>query len=571
MITAILGLLSVLFGVVTLVEKYANLGSRFLPNRLHSVKKPLGWIALAAGLFIILSRSFVFVGENETGHLNKIYGFSELTDGKIIATDGEKGPQARILPPGFHLEFFIRVIYDIEMKRVVQIEEGQYGLLIAKDGLPLREGQFIADQWQEDEFQKMLQAQYFLTEGGGQKGPQWNVLKPGIHRLNLNLFDVRVMQALDVKTGHVAVIRSNVQTKSDCESAVETAGGEPDSDLSTPIVPKGCVGVWEEPLPPGRYYLNQKAYVPTIIPTRVQTWTYKGGYTRRRVDLSVDENGDIKQKEVTEQVSEPKGAASGAINVRVEGWTVPVEARIVVQVPPKLAAKVVASVGDLQRVEDNIITPSFRDLLRTIGGKPDRKVLDFVENRDVIVQELEAILIPEGLKAGVHIQEVRLGEPALPPEVLVPRLRKQLAQQLTETYEQEKLAQKQRISVEREKATANQQTTLVEAEIKKQAAEFTKQQQKLLGEGEKLRLIEVAKGQQAQANVLGKAETAKLKALEMSLEAASQNPEIVKIPQTQVLNYGGGSTLEGAAAILSTAPGILGRGSTLSQAVPNSQ
>ncbi len=187
--------------------------------------------------------------------------------------------------------------------------------------------------------------------------------------------------------------------------------------------------------------------------------------------------------------------------------------RIVVAVNPAHAAKVVASVGGLKQVEDNIITPVIKDILRTIGGEPGRKVLDFIEKRAEIVAAVEKAIVPEGLKAGVTIQEVRMGEPAIPPELLVATLREQLAIQLQATYKKEQDAQWERIKVERERATADQQETLVAAEIQKKAAEFTKEQLRLLGEGEKLKLLEIAKGQEAQALVLGKKAALQLAAL----------------------------------------------------------
>ncbi len=120
---------------------------------------------------------------------------------------------------------------------------------------------------------------------------------------------------------------------------------------------------------------------------------------------------------------------------------------------------------------------------------------------------------------------------------------------MQETYKKEQDAQRERIKVERERATADQQAQLVEAEIKKKAAEFTKEQLRLLGEGEKLKLLEIAKGQQAQAEVLGKNAALQLAALEKALEAAKQNDRIVKVPTVQVIGSEAGS-FEGAAAIL---------------------
>ena len=516
-------------------------------KRLKVIERFIPFLLIFLGLFGLLSRSFVTVDANEVGLLKRIYLAPELPAGKIIAAYEEKGPQSQILGPGFHFKPLIRILYDVDFAPVVEIPEGQYGLLVAKDGLPLMDDQFLANPWPEGKFTDMLNADFFLTDGKGQKGPQLDVLRPGRYRLNSYLYSVESRPALDVPTGHVAVIRSNVQTKAECPRAVEVTGRTGQS-VAIPIVPKGCVGVWDEPLPPGRYYLNEKAYVATIIPTRLQTWTYVGGYTNRKINLRVDNDGKIFQEEVSREVPVPADAADRSITVRVEGWTVPVDMRVVVQVHPKNAPKVVASVGDLQRVEDNIITPAIRDILRTIGGDSQRKVLDFVENRDEITELVEQTIALEGEKAGVTIQEVRMGEPAIPPELLVATLREQLATQLNKTYQKEREAQKERIAVERERATADQQNSLVRAEIRKQAAVHKMEQLRLEGEGQKLKLQEIAKGQKAIAEVLGRDHTMQLQALEKALEAASDSPELVKVPVVQV--NGADSGYEGAAAVL---------------------
>ena len=102
--------------------------------------------------------------------------------------------------------------------------------------------------------------------------------------------------------------------------------------------------------------------------------------------------------------------------------------------------------------------------------------------------------------------------------------------------------------MERERATADQQNTLVRAEIKKQAAAHRMEQLRVEGEGQKLKLMEIAKGQQALANVLGKDHAMQLQALEKALEAATDNPDLVKVPVVQV--NGSDSGYEGAAAVL---------------------
>lgn len=551
MFIAVLSLFALILGIGTLVgSTFVRFGP--LSNIVGTGKQRfVAILLLIIGITGFVSRSFVTIGPDSIGTLTRVYFDSNMSPGQVVALDGQKGPQAKILPPGFHFIPFINVLYDVQEQPVVQVPEGGYGLLLATDGKPLRGGQFIADQWPEEKFTDMLNGEYFLTEGAGQKGPQLTILPPGRYRINPFLFSVQMHKALDVPTGHVAVIRSNVETASNCPELGEHLNQSNTGTgiaLSAPLVPTGCVGVWDKPKPPGRYYLNSKAYVSTIIPTRVQTWSYKGGYTARKIHLVVGDNGKISQREEQIKVAVPENAAAEAINVRVEGWTIPVDMRVTVQVHPDDAPRVVASVGDLQRVEDNIITPAIRDILRTIGGHPDRKVLDFIGKRGELVALVETAVAPEGRKAGVTIQEVRMGEPSIPPELLVATLREQLATQLRKTYIEEQAAQKERIKVERERATADQQAILVKAEIEKAAAEFQKERLRLEGEGEKLKLIEIAQGQKAQVQVLGESRVLELQMLKEALAAAVQQPAIVKVPQVYV--SGSGTSLEGAAAIL---------------------
>lgn len=495
-------------------------------------------------LFLLFSTSFVIVDANRIGHLKRIYLGKSMPPGQIIAFQGQKGPQAEILPPGFHFRPLLNVLYDVEELSVIEIKDGSYGFIVAKDGSPLRKDQFLADAWPEDLKKKMLEAEFFL-KNNGQKGPQLSVLSPGIYRLNRYLFSVKSEKATDIQAGFVGVVKSNVQETKVWEKApvpVELAGS-----MAVPLVKKGSVGVWTEPLPPGRYYLNRAAFNVTMVDTRVQTWNYKGGYNRRYIDLEVTQDGKIKQKERSEVVNIPKHAADSAIFTRMEGWLVPQELRVQVQVEPKDAPFLVASVGNVESAEDKVVTPSIRSVVRNICAA--EKVLSLIdENRSLVENRIEEAVKPEGRKAGVSIKDVRLVDSVVPPELLVARLREQLAEQLRATFVREKEAQDQRILTQKARATADQQPELVAAEIRVKIAEKDKLAAKLNGEGEKLKLTEIAKGQKEQAAVLGKEKVMQLAILEKVLKAAVENPDIVKIPNTLVTGTTGG--LEGAAAIL---------------------
>ncbi len=511
----------------------------------------LAWPCWVLSVVVIASISFVTIDQNSIGHLKRIYLGKSMKPGQIIAFGGENGPQARILGPGFHFIPLVKFLYQVEELPVVTIPQGSYGVLKAQGGEPLGPGAFIARGWADAEFNNMLDAEYFLTNGG-QKGPQLTVLRPGTYRINRYLFDIKRYPALSVEAGHVAVIKSNVAERDDCPPTTTIADEDEvvksGAALSVRLVPRGCIGVWAEPILPGRYYLNREAYTPTIIPTRAQTWVYAGGYQKRRIDLTVGDDGKVQQQASVEAVGIPKGAADQAIVVTVEGWRIPLDVRVVVQVDPAQAPRVVAAVGGLAEVEDRIVTPALRSIVRNVGGGPGRRALDLINERDALESLVEKAIFPEGIKAGVTIKEVRFGDPAIPPELLVARQRQQLADQLESTYARERVAQERRVDVERSRATADQQIELVRAQIAVQVAKLEREQLKLQGEGEKLRLMEIAAGQKAQTDVLGESRVYQLAVLDKVLNAAVANPDIVKIPN--VLVQGAGKGFEGPAAIL---------------------
>lgn len=538
-----------------------------------------GVMALGMGtaIFLLGMTSWVSVGKHETAHLTKIYGTSSLPTGQIIAVNGEKGPQAEILGPGFHISPLIRVINEIDYSQVISVPEGKYGFLTARDGQPLRADQFIADAWPKGK--DMLNATVFL-KNGGQKGPQLNVLTPGVYRVNGYLWEVTLHDATNIPEGHVGVIKSNVQGPVDygnlttdrpdaCWQKKVTAapedGNEPQIEalpeegrLTAVLVPVGCIGVWEQSLNPGRYYINKAAYQTKVIETRVNTWEYKGGYDFRQIDLSIDDEGKITQKASSTHRNIPETAADRAVFARVEGWVVPVELRALVQVTPENAPFVVASVGGLNEIENRIMTPVIRSVVRNVLGEEGRTVLALIGDRSQLEEDIEQVIVPEGLKAGVLIKEIRIGDPAIPPELLVSRLREQLATQLEKTFKQEQIAQTARIKRERERATADQQPEFVQSEIRVKVATNDKESARLRGEGVRLELTEVAAGQKEQALVLGEDRVLTITLVKEVLQTLKDKPELVnlvsKLVPSTVVTGSNGLDLAAAAAVLRGLP-----------------
>jgi hypothetical protein len=576
MLGVLIGAFAVAAGIIMLIRKPGVSTPTSMLGRLL-FGRPGGLVVLLIGVFMLASTSFIFVDANQVGHLKRIYAFKELPPGRILALDGEKGPQAQILGPGFHVIPLVRVLYDFEEYDVVTIPEGYYGQLTTLDGMAMPSGMFMAPAIPDDRVGDMLKAEVFLTEGG-LRGPQETVLKPGQYRLNRYLFDIRLDQATTatiIPAGHVGVVKSNVtQPGINCVEEEVSASEASREALTVPLVPRGCVGIWKDPLFPGAYYLNRQAYEVTLVDTRVQTWEYKGGYTKRIIDLSVDQQGNIQQSERSISESMPEEAADRAVFVKVEGWDIPLELRALVQVDPANGPVVVGSVGGLEEIENRILTPAIRSIVRNVAGAsirvPDKnpdgtlvspqsftvrptRVLDLIENRDALEQTIEAQIKVEGNKAGVNIREIRLGEPAIPPELLVSRLRVQLADQLSTAYERETDAQQKRIETEQARATANEQPRLVEAQIAVQVANQREKERAALGRAERQYLEELARGQLAQANVLGQDRVALLQALEKLLASLERKPELVGLVGKLVPNTivgGDGAGLAGAAALL---------------------
>jgi phosphotransferase system IIB component len=542
----------------------------------RSLSLSLRVVFVAIALICLAATSYVHIDSDEIAVLNKIYGTTSLPGQHIIATDGEKGPQAEILTPGWHPWFLVNVIYQVENKKVVSIPSGEYGFLNAKDGAPLRSDQFLADAFPPEHELDMLDTEYFLTHSG-QRGPQTTVLTPGNYRLNTYLWDLSIHSAVDVAEGFVGVVKSNVvdsvhfgnlayDKPASCQQKVvsSNASGEAvaaqeaksdEGKLTAVLVPVGCIGIWERALQPGRYYANEAAYKITMMSTRVQTWEFKGGYKRRYIDLSLDQAGNLTQTQRSQDVPVPQGSADPAISPFVEGWLVPLELRVLAQVTPDNAPFVVASVGGLPEIENNIMVPTIRSIVRNVVGAQGRHVLDLADNRAALEHAVEDAIRPEGLRAGIVIKEVKFGDPALPPELLVSRLRQQLADQLQVTYQQEQKAQTQRIETEKARATAEQQHQLVEAVIGVQVSEQNRNAAKLRGEGQKLELEEIAQGQRAQADVLGQDRVLTITLVQQLLKTIQDKPEIVSligrlVPQTVVSTGGQGTGLDSAAAII---------------------
>ena len=549
---------------------------------------------------LVVGTSFITVGDNQIAQMKRIYLATDLPAGRIIGIGAQKGKKAETIGPGFHFILGLNVLNDVEKVDMITVAPGHYRTLSARDGKPLPQGVTYAPDF-GSELLTYLDAETFLKVGAedtkvGFKGPQTTVLPPGTWRVNTYLWDVSADRpATTIEQGFVGVVKANTQTAvnfgaamtvaypSDCTD-VKVDGRSADA-LASPLKPVGCVGIWDKVLPPSRYYVNEDVFQVTPVDIRVQAWEYKGGYLSRAVDLSVDAKGEITQTERQAQVERPETAVDEAIGVKIDGYTIHQSARVLVQVTPTNAPFIVASVGGMTEVEDRIISPAVQSAIRDLSGKkialdeviidpesgkPEldesgnaktRSVrrpvspLDFIENRGILQGLAETVIKPEGQKAGVEIKEVRFLQPDMPPEVLIPRKRQQLAFEMIETLRKEQQAQIERIEKANAEAKAEQQPELVKAQLAVQRALEYEKERDARGRADRKYLEQVAAGQQAQADVLGHDIVARLKMLELILENPAALEHLGKtVPGIVVVNGEGGAgsigSLEGLAAVL---------------------
>lgn len=348
--------------------------------------RPLTGALLIISVTLLGFTSYVWPDGDQIATLDRKLFCTPMSDNQVVALSGQCGRQAEFMKPGFQFSPWIRALNDIKYERHVTVPEGKYATLSTFDGIELDPGQVAARPWALSEIEAddgatgtMLDPVFFLTSGKGHKGPQATILTPGTYMINPYLWDIDgPFDRTAIAPGHSGVIRSALDEASvppfmsgsgqniscGADKHIEKKTGT----LRAVLVPVGCRGVWDKPLPAGEYYLNQKIYTVKSVDNRLQNWVYKGGYTRRWIDLTVDDKGQITQREGEQKIETPKTAAGTAITVKVEGWDVHQELRLQASVTPDKSPLVVAAVGGLQEVEDRIITPQVRSILRNIGG-----------------------------------------------------------------------------------------------------------------------------------------------------------------------------------------------------------
>lgn len=427
----------------------------------------------------------------------KIEGHSNFENGQTFLNNGgQKGPQIDILLPGTY-----RIntdLFHIEIHDATVIPANKIGLVTALDGEPLPEEEYVAKSViGHNDFQA---ASLFL-KAGGQRGPQFDVLKPGTYYINPLLFKVELDDVAIIQRGQVAVVVSNVgeepeQIRSLIEDAAKREHAEPGSDqynevekrfekgIERYVVPKGYRGIQQEVAGPGIYYLNRRAYIVYVVDTTNITIDWDDSKETRFDPLRV---------------------------ISRDGFEISVSVKVVIRIRPDQAPYMVAKIGSIENLIQHVIHPMIDSSFR--NQALSTSAMNFMQDRQEEQRKAEERARTELERYHVECVSVLICQINLPQELMDTQTKKIIAQQQQAMYQDQQKAEQTRIATEKTRAEADQQKNLVEAEIGVKIAEQNKQKAIRFAEGDAESIRLKAEGEAKGIRAKGDAEGSRILAI----------------------------------------------------------
>jgi len=465
------------------------------------------------------------LGKSITDHRN----FQDAE--QFIASGGQKGPQVDILTPGVYriltqsgsIEGTSEAKPGLFMVRLFDatvINENGIGLVEALDGAPLNPRDYVAESFAgHDNFQD---GHEFIGKGG-QRGPQKDILLPGTYYINPFLFKVIPESAKEVKPGEVAVVVSNVgkdpsdevrremaakvrqrmereeqeqveqsaarldklnDDRTVAEIRADLMSGDPadrrldEGAHEAYVVPEGYRGIQETVVGPGRYYVNTLAVSPIIIPTTNQTVEWTAG-------------------EVTNTFN-PFEVISK------DGFTMQLEVRVVFRVKPEDAPFMVAKIGGIERLIQNVMHPLIDSIFRNQAS--ESSAMAYLQNRHEEQERAEARVRAHLLKYHVDVVNVLICHIHLPEELMKTQTEKILAEQKQNMFNAQREAEEKRIQLEKTKAHADNQKDLMAATVGVEIAAKRSEQRKAEADGEAHYILQTGRAEAEKVRLMGEAQ-----------------------------------------------------------------
>lgn len=465
---------------------------------------PIVILLLAYKFVLRVFFGMVIVPDDRIGLVVKKYvlsGNKRLPDGRIIATNGEAGMQAKALAPGLYWGMWPWQ-YSITMAPFTIIEQGKLGLVKAKDGVSMDTGRVLGKPVECDKFQDAIA----FLDNKGQRGPQAAFLTPGSYRINNFLFEIEMVPITQVHENKVGIVTtldgepldkgeiagSSVSGHKNFQDPIAfiTAGGrkglqedvilagtyylnpwfvtvEQVDMMHIPIgfvgvvnsfvgpegqdtsglafkhgniVAKNEKGVWNDPLDPGKHPVNIYTHAVEVVPTTniVLNWA----------------NSRTESHELDKNLC--------TISVRSkDGFTFNLDVSQIIHIPRNEAPKVIARFGNMKNLVSQVLEPTIANYFRNSAQRSG--VIEFLTNRSQRQEDAKA-QISEVLSAyNVEGVDTLIGD-IVPPEALMKTLTdRKIAEEEKTTYEIQRNAQVERKEFESAKAGADMQPEVVKS------------------------------------------------------------------------------------------------------------
>ena len=146
------------------------------------------WVGLLVAAFFIALWivGLRYIPHQRVGVIEKLWSpRGSLTEGRIVALNGEAGYQTEVLRGGLQFWFFPWQ-YRIHEVPLVTVSEGRIGYVYARDGEPLPPTQTLGSVVDSNHFQDAA----LFIRNGGQRGRQRAILREGVFAINPALFVV---------------------------------------------------------------------------------------------------------------------------------------------------------------------------------------------------------------------------------------------------------------------------------------------------------------------------------------------------------------------------------------------
>ncbi len=220
-------------------------------------------IILLFVILVLVIPGLKLITDSEVGILTKRMFGRKMPQGQVVARNGQIGVQADILMPGLYWR--IPIIWRISKQYVTEILPEEVGIVEAIDGRAIPKGRLLGDEIECNHFQD---AKMFL-DGGGMKGPQVAILRPGTYRINRYAFKITKAPVTEVPAENIGVVVANdgLPLPSGyivAPKPLETPTPRYPNTKNSQYFQDGQAFLWSaghrgpqlDTLQPGRYYIN---------------------------------------------------------------------------------------------------------------------------------------------------------------------------------------------------------------------------------------------------------------------------------------------------------------------------